>query len=132
MQKLMLPSGNQKETSKYMKNHPLIKKISSQIRELELGRTYVMSNASAQFLRSRHSSQGSQISNLSSAAIKLEAALEVAALEIDFKYTDRENKQRKMEWVQMAKRLDQAKAKLNAIKAQSFDAAPTSVPPYWN
>ena len=115
-----------------MKNHLLIKKISSQIRELELGRTYVMSNVSAHSLRSRHSSQGSQISNLSSAAIKLEAALEVAALEIDFKYTDEENKQRKMEWVQMAKRLDQAKAKLNAIKAHSCDAAPTAVPPYWN
>ena len=76
-----------------------------------------MSNASAQSFRSRHSSQGSQMSNLSSAAMKIEAASEVAALEIDLKYMGEEAEQsNKMERVQMAKKLDQAKAKLNVIK----------------
>ena len=90
-----------------------------------------MSNASARSFRSRHSSQGSQISNLSSAAMKIEAASDVATLEIDLKYMDEEAEQRikmeeqrkiteeqktKMERVQMAKKLNQAKAKLNVIK----------------
>ena len=117
VQELTPPSGNQQETSKYEsvdeENHQLIKKISSRIREIEIDRTEIMSNASARSFRSWHSSQGSQISNLSSATMKIEAATEVAALEIDLKYMDEEAEQRKM---QTAKKLDQAKAKLNVIK----------------
>ena len=117
VQELTPPSGNQQETSKYEsvdeENHQLIKKISSRIREIEIDRTEIMSNASARSFRSRHSSQGSQISNLSSSTMKIEAATEVAALEIDLKYMDEEAEQRKM---QTAKKLDQAKAKLNVIK----------------
>ena len=135
VQELTPPSGNQQDTRKYEsvdeENHQLIKKISSRIREIELDRTEIMSNASACSFRSWHSSQGSQISNLSSAAMKIEAASKVATLEIDLKYMDEEAKQRikmeeqrkimeeqktKMEMVQMAKKLDQAKAKLNVIK----------------
>ena len=121
VQELTPPSGNQQNTSKYEsvdeENHQFIKKISSRIREIELDRTEIMSNASARSFRSRHSSQGSQISNLSSAAMKIEAASEVAALEIDLKYMGEEAEQRnKMERVQMAKKLDQAKAKLDVIK----------------
>ena len=123
VQKLAPCSGNQQDTSKYEsvdeEYHQLIKKISSRIREIELDRTEIMSNAIACSFRSRHSSQGSQISNLSSAAMKIEAASEVAALEIDLKYMGEEAKQRhKMERVQMAKKLDQAKAKLNVIKEE--------------
>ena len=117
VQELTPPSGNQQEASVDVENHQLIKKISSQIREIEIDRTEIVSNASARSFRSRHSSQGSQISNLSSAAMKIEAASEVATLEIDLKYMDEEAEQRiKMERVQMAKKLDQAKAKLNVIK----------------
>ena len=114
VQELAPPSVNQQDTSKYEsvdeENHQLIKKISSRIREIELDRTEIMSNASARSFRSRHSSQGSQISNLSSAAIKIEAASEVAALELELKYMGEEAEQRnKMERVQMTKKLDQAK-----------------------
>ena len=98
VQELTPPSGNQQNTSKYEsvdeENHQLIKKISSRIREIELDRTEFMSNASARSFRSRHSSQGSQISNLS-ATMKIKAASEVAALEIDLKYMDEEAEQRR-------------------------------------
>ena len=64
VQELTPPSGNQQDTSKYEsvdeENHQLIKKISSRIREIELDRTEIMSNASACSFRSRHFSQGSQ------------------------------------------------------------------------
>ena len=100
MQELTPPRGNKQDIRKYEtvdeKNLQLIKKISSRTREIELDRTEIMSNASACSFRNRHSSQGSQISNLSSAAMKIEAASEVAVLEIDLKYMDEKlNKERK-------------------------------------